>query len=158
MKQFDWWEIVNAINDLMVLALMLLFLFGGILTPGLSTKLAGFFGATFWLMQVVCTHTIGDKFDKKFKDTMIKRPFFASTAVLPASVLVKMRMARAMAYVGNIVHPSYGKKNRTQRLWFQGYDFRQDCTFMELLYAYTLAVSFILMWLSLLLPQLKKFF
>lgn len=104
-------------------------------------------GCISWTLA---SETFGRKFDKDFADKLKTDSEFcfrmALTMRLPPNIVGKFRLIRTIIYGREItLRRNLKKKPNMDSRWFGDFDFRKNATWFEVLLAYNLIISLILM-------------
>jgi len=106
-------------------------------------------GTTF-LMMLIITYTVGFRFDNQFKSVFLDDKKLGNKLPLSfvsADWYLSLRVVRAMMYARNIVLPKGTKKNWIQESWFNGYDFKKNARWFDVIISYVFFIFFILLFI-----------
>ena len=164
MKPFPIWALVNDLYEILQLIIGGLFFVAAthaILKNEINYITFFFFffglGCVAWTLA---SETFGRKFDKYFADKLGHDPDFILRASinmqLPPNIVGKFRLIRTTIYCREIIlRRNLKKKRNMDSRWFGDFDFRKNATWFEILLAHGVAISFLLMVVSVLWPTIS---
>lgn len=110
-----------------------------------------FFGVTL-LFYIINGWFTGIQFDTTWKEKLIQNKFARTiywSMVFSNNYPLRSRMTRAAIYAFNIVQKNKTKKNPASNAIFNGYDFRGNARFIDKVFSFAFAYSFLLFVISL---------
>ena len=158
--------ILNFLDNLITLLIIATLLLGLIAEPPLEISLFAYSLLLFLISNLLCAYKIGIKFDQRFQNMLETNPGPNLRLGFNASRRwwLRLRSVRAMMYTHCITFPAIMKKNnKIKRFWyggfdFSGFDFKKECSNLDLILAYTASCSLYLWIIITLACGLARYF